>query len=75
LSDAVETETFRSGDVIVQAGQVLDKVYVVQEGVAHAVDSSDSVVDSLKSGDTYGKFGLCNTNHQAGGMLMSTYFI
>jgi cAMP-dependent protein kinase regulator len=54
IADALETETFERGEVVISQGDVGEYFYLVESGEAEVIISGRGVVGQYKRGDYFG---------------------
>lgn len=54
IADALETETFETGEVVIRQGDVGEYFYLVESGEAEAIIEGRGVVKEYKRGDYFG---------------------
>ena len=54
IADALETETFENGEIIIHQGDVGEYFYLVESGQAEAIIEGRGVVKNYESGDYFG---------------------
>jgi cAMP-dependent protein kinase regulator len=54
IADALEMETFESGEIIIHQGDVGEYFYLVESGHAEVIIEGRGVVNNYKSGDYFG---------------------
>ena len=54
IADALETETFERGEVIISQGDVGEYFYLVESGEAEVIIQGRGVVGEYKRGDYFG---------------------
>ncbi|CEM06144.1 unnamed protein product [Vitrella brassicaformis CCMP3155] len=74
IADALKTETYKDGDVIVSQGEPGDKFYIVEEGKAVATKSfvqgqSPQEVMQFGSGDYFGELALLKNEPRAANVI------
>jgi len=60
IADALEMETFESGEIIIHQGDVGEYFYLVESGQAEVIIDGRGVVNNYKSGDYFGELALLN---------------
>lgn len=60
LADALETESYKAGNVIIKEGEVGENFYLIEKGEADIVKNSDGLVGTVKRGDYFGEVALLN---------------
>jgi cAMP-dependent protein kinase regulator len=60
LADALDTENYKSGEVIIKEGEIGENFYLIIKGTADVVKSGEGKVNSLKRGDYFGEIALLN---------------
>ncbi|KAH3685421.1 hypothetical protein WICPIJ_003606 [Wickerhamomyces pijperi] len=60
LADALDTEFFKPGEVIIKEGEVGENFYLLSKGEAEVSKESDGVIAQLKRGDYFGEVALLN---------------
>lgn len=60
LADALHTEVYRPGEVIIKEGDVGENFYLVESGEAEVVKEKEGVVAKIKKGDYFGEIALLN---------------
>jgi cAMP-dependent protein kinase regulator len=60
LADALDTESYKPGDVIIKEGEVGENFYLIETGEADVVKDCEGVVSHLKRGDYFGEVSLLN---------------
>ena len=58
IADALETETFETGEIVIHQGDVGEYFYLVESGEAEVIIDGRGVVNNLRRGDYFG-----GTNH------------
>merc|ERR1719427_1342269 len=64
IADALRTEEYAAGAVIMTQGDVGDKFYIVEEGEARATKSGDEVM-LYKTGDYFGELAVIRNQPRA----------
>jgi len=54
IADALETETFEKGEIVIHQGDVGEYFYLVESGEAEVIIDGRGVVKQLRSGDYFG---------------------
>jgi len=67
IADALETETFEKGEIVIHQGDVGEYFYLVESGEAEVIIDGRGVVKNLASGDYFG-----GSNHP---ILLALIFI
>lgn len=60
LADALETESYKAGDVIIKEGEVGENFYLIEKGEADIVKNQEGLVGTVKRGDYFGEVALLN---------------
>ncbi|CAN6665367.1 cAMP-dependent protein kinase regulatory subunit [Trichomonascus vanleenenianus] len=60
LADALNTENYKAGDVIVREGEHGEQFYIIEEGEAIVSKQDEGEVAKLKKGDYFGEIALLN---------------
>ncbi len=60
LADALETESYKAGDVIIKEGEVGENFYLIETGEANIVKNEGGLIGSVKRGDYFGEVALLN---------------
>lgn len=60
LADALDTEFFKPGEVIIKEGEVGENFYLLSKGEAEVSKQSEGIIAELKRGDYFGEVALLN---------------
>lgn len=60
LADALDTESYKPGDVVIKQGEVGENFYLIETGEADVVKDEEGIVSHLKRGDYFGEVALLN---------------
>ncbi|GMM34473.1 cAMP-dependent protein kinase regulatory subunit [Saccharomycopsis crataegensis] len=60
LADALHTEVYKTGDVIIKQGDVGENFYLIEQGEAEILKDSKGVIGSISKGDYFGEIALLN---------------
>merc|ERR1711920_60101 len=76
IADALKSETFKQGDVIVKQDEPGDKFYIVEEGALYALKAipgqGEKNVMDYKSGDYFGELALLKNQPRAASVVVSS---
>jgi len=60
LADALETESYKPGEVIIKEGEVGENFYLIIKGEADILKNDSGLVGTVKRGDYFGEVALLN---------------
>merc|ERR1712113_1326795 len=76
IADALKSETFKKGEVIVKQDEPGDKFYIVEEGALYALKAipgqGEKNVMDYKSGDYFGELALLKNQPRAASVVVSS---
>jgi len=71
ISDALKTETFGKGSVVVKQDEPGDKFYIIEEGALYAEKNGFKVMD-YKAGDYFGELALLKNQPRAASVIVAS---
>ncbi|CCH40669.1 cAMP-dependent protein kinase regulatory subunit [Wickerhamomyces ciferrii] len=72
LADALETESYKSGDVIIKEGEVGENFYLVENGEADVIKNQGGLIGHVKRGDYFGEVALLNDTPRQASIVAKT---
>ncbi|CDR44283.1 CYFA0S14e01640g1_1 [Cyberlindnera fabianii] len=72
LADALETESYKPGEVIIKEGEVGENFYLIENGEAEVSKSAEGVLTKLKRGDYFGEVALLNDTPRQASVIATT---
>lgn len=58
LADALHTQTYKPGEVIIKEGDVGENFYLIESGDAEIIKANDGLVGTITKGDYFGEIAL-----------------
>ncbi|KAG1474199.1 hypothetical protein G6F56_000489 [Rhizopus delemar] len=65
IADALETERFDDGQVVIEIGDLGDCFYLIEEGTAQCLDENMQKINQLDKGDYFGELALIHDRPRA----------
>merc|ERR1712083_471397 len=71
IADALKSESFKKGEIIVKQDEPGDKFYILEEGVLYALKGENRVMD-YKAGDYFGELALLKNQPRAASVIVES---